>query len=387
MQTNGNSHRNDGLISLYFHIPFCTKKCHYCHFFVLLDKPELHQQLVDALKIEIALWAHELKGKKLASIYFGGGTPSLLEPSEIYTLLNEVNRYIPFDPAAIEITLEANPETITQAKMASFAKAGVNRVSVGLQTLDNPLLIKLGRTHNAQTSIDAIKTLSDAGFDNISIDLMYDIPGQTLLSWEQTIAQIGKLPITHLSLYNLTIEPKTVFFKYQESLKKIVPDPECSANMYKMAVLRLKDYGLEQYEISAFARDGLRSCHNTGYWTGRPFLGFGPSAFSYWEHERFRSVAHFNRYVEALQKGTLPTDFNEKLDPKERRNELLAIGLRLKEGVDCRAFEALHGPLDPNTYQALESLVQQKLLLHEGSSYRLTEQGMLFYDTVAVEII
>lgn len=385
MQTNGNSPTS--VISLYFHIPFCTKKCHYCHFFVLPDKPELHQQLVDALKLEITLWASELKGKQIASIYFGGGTPSLLHPSEIDELLSEVNRHIPFDPTAIEITLEANPETITQAKMAAFAKAGVNRISIGLQTLDNPLLISLGRTHNAQTSIDAVKTTSDAGIHNISIDLMYDIPGQTLHSWEHTLGQIGRLPITHLSLYNLTIEPNTVFFKYREPLKKIVPDPECSANMYKMAVSTLKGYGLEQYEISAFARNGLRSHHNTGYWTGRPFLGFGPSAFSYWEHERFRSVAHFNRYLEALQKGIFPTDFSEKLGPKESRNELLAIGLRLKEGVDCQVFEAKHGPLDPDTHLALESLVRQNLLLREGSIYRLTDQGTLFYDSVAVEII
>lgn len=388
MPTNGKPiNQKDDLISLYFHIPFCTKKCHYCHFFVLPDKPELHQQLIHGLKLELAQWAFELKGKQLASIYFGGGTPSLLEPSEIKDLLDEVNRYIPFEPAAIEITMEANPETITYAKMDAFVKAGINRVSIGLQTLDNPLLINLGRTHNAQTSVDTVKITADAGIKNISIDLMYDIPGQTLLSWEQTLTQIFPLPMTHLSLYNLTIEPNTVFFKYRESLQKIVPDPECSANMYKMAVSALKGCGLEQYEISAFARNGLYSRHNTGYWTGRPFLGFGPSAFSYWNNKRFRNVAHFKRYLEALQNGVSPMDFSEELSPKERRNELLAIGLRLKEGVDCAIFEARHGPLDPATCLALKSLVEQKLLQQAGNRFFLTDQGVLFYDTVAVEII
>jgi oxygen-independent coproporphyrinogen-3 oxidase len=232
-----------------------------------------------------------------------------------------------------------------------------------------------------------VKITADAGISNISIDLMYDIPGQTLLSWEKTLEQIASLPMNHLSLYNLTIEPNTVFFKYRESLQKIVPDPECSASMYKMAVAGLKELGLEQYEISAFARNGMFSKHNVGYWTGRPFLGFGPSAFSYWNDKRFRSVAQFNRYLEALQNDLSPIDFSEELKPKERRNELLAIGLRLKAGVDCISFEAKHGPLDQTTYIALESLVQQKLLAKKDSRYFLTDQGVLFYDTVAVEII
>ena len=354
---------------------------------MLLDKPQLHQQLIYGLKLEIAQWAEQLKDKKLASIYFGGGTPSLLEASEIQTLLDEVNRYIPFDPAYTEITLEANPETITYEKMRCFAKAGINRISIGFQTLDDPLLIQLGRTHQAKTSIDTVKITADAGISNISIDLMYDIPGQTMKSWVHTLEQISPLQITHLSLYNLTIEPNTVFFKYQESLKKILPDAECSADMYKTAILMLNECGLEQYEISAFARDGLYSRHNTGYWTGRPFLGFGPSAFSYWDNKRFRSVAQFKRYLEALQNGNSPIDFSEELEPNKRRNELLAIALRLRNGVDCDTFEAEHGKLPPETHRALETLLSQNLLQKNGSRFSITDQGVLFYDTIAVEII
>lgn len=395
MLTNGKSiisypslgRQQDGLISLYFHIPFCTKKCHYCHFFVLPDKPDLHKQLIDGLKLEMAQWATQLKNKRLASIYFGGGTPSLLAPTEIHELLEELNTYIPFDPKSIEITLEANPETITQEKMAAFAKEGINRVSIGVQTLDDHLLHKLGRTHRAQTSIDTIKITADAGIKNISIDLMYDIPGQTLASWQHTLEQIAPLPITHLSLYNLTIEPNTVFFKYQESLKKILPDAECSADMYKTAIAVLTKCGLEQYEISAFARDGQYSKHNVGYWTARPFLGFGPSAFSYWENKRFRSVAQFNRYLSALEKGLSPIDFTEELAPKDQLNELLAIALRLRYGVDCIEFEKNYGTLDPVTHQALKSLVAQGLLQQEGHRFSLTDHGVLFYDTIAVEII
>lgn len=395
MPTNGkliipqaySDRQQDGLISLYFHIPFCTKKCHYCHFFVLPDQAESHKKLLEGLRLEMAQWTAKLKGKKLASIYFGGGTPSLLDPKEIQYLLEEIQANIPYDPSQIEITLEANPETISPEKMRNFSMAGINRVSIGFQTLDDHLLEKLGRTHKAQTSIDCIKMTADAGISNISIDLMYDIPGQTLASWQHTLEQVIPLPITHLSLYNLTIEPHTVFFKYQESLKKILPDAECSADMYKTAVHTLKSCGLDQYEISAFARNGLYSNHNVGYWTGRPFLGFGPSAFSYWDNKRFRSVAQFNRYLDALKKGRSPMDFSEELSPKDKRNELLAIALRLRKGVNCAAFELQYGPLDPTTHDALKKLVNQGLLKQEGQTFSLTDHGVLFYDTIAVEII
>jgi oxygen-independent coproporphyrinogen III oxidase len=271
--------------------------------------------------------------------------------------------------------------------MQDFAKVGINRVSIGVQTLDDPLLIRLGRTHQSQTSIQTIHATADAGITNISIDLMYDIPGQTLDSWENTLKQLAHLPITHLSLYNLTIEPNTVFFKYQESLKKILPDQESSGAMYQKAIEELNRYGLKQYEISAFAKDNLYSKHNVGYWTGRPFLGFGPSAFSYWDNKRFRSVPQFKHYLNALQNGNFPIDFSEELAPKERRNELLTIALRLKQGVDCIEFEKKHGPLDPFTYKTLETLVEQHLLKQEGNHFALTDQGVLFYDTIAIELI
>lgn len=337
--------------------------------------------------MEIVHWAKELKGKRLVSIYFGGGTPSLLEAEEINEVLDTVYHHLPFDKTSIEITLEVNPESVTYQKMVSFAKAGINRVSIGVQTLEDALLKKLGRTHHAKAAIDTVNLTAQAGIVNISIDLMYDIPGQRLHSWKHTLGEATKLPISHLSLYNLTIEPNTVFFKYQESLKKILPDAECSAAMHKTAVSMLEEHGLQQYEISAFAREGLQSQHNSGYWTGRPFLGFGPSAFSYWQNKRFRSVAHFNRYLAALQKGESPIDFSEELEPKARRKELLAIALRLRAGVDCGVFESQHGALDQATHGVLKSLAGQNLLKQEGHHFSLTDQGVLFYDTIAVELI
>lgn len=375
------------MISLYFHTPFCTKKCDYCHFYVLPDKDVLKTQLVEGFRYELDLWAPQLSGKEIVSIYFGGGTPSLLGAARLAEILEKIQSIVPFDTKQIEITLEANPDLLTKQLMQEYAQAGVNRVSIGVQTLDDTLLKLLSRTHTSKTALDAVYLTADAGIENISIDLMYDIPCQTLQSWRRTLEQVRQLPITHLSLYNLTIEPHTVFFKYQEVLRKQLPDAECSTQMYLTAIESLEEFGLMQYEISAFAKNGLFSRHNVGYWTARPFLGFGPSAFSYWDRRRFRNVANLNRYLKALQEGSSPIDFSEQLDPIKQRKELLAIALRLREGVDLVEFEKNYGSLDPQTNSALNHLEQNKLLERTGSTIKLSQRGFLFYDTVAVEII
>ena len=346
----------------------------------------MHQLLLEGLFLDLELWATQLHGKKLASIYFGGGTPALLGPAAISSILDKVKTIIPYNNS-IEITLEANPETITPDVMRAFGSAGINRISIGVQTLDDALLTKLGRTHHAATAINAVEATAASGLTNISIDLMYDVPGQTLASWKNTLHRVGELPITHLSLYNLTIEPHTVFFKYREKLQKEVPDADTSAGMYLAAIESMAEYGLEQYEISAFTKNGLYSRHNVGYWTGRPFLGFGPSAFSYWEMKRFRAVAHLHRYVQALREKRTPIDFSEELTPVQRRRELLAIAIRLRCGVDLQAFENRNGQLDTDVYKALDKLQEDGLVEKKGHCVALTDHGVLFYDTVAVDLV
>lgn len=360
--------------SLYFHIPFCSRKCDYCHFFVLPDREQDKDLLMRGFEQEWQRWLPEIRGKDLVSIYFGGGTPSLLGPERISKILGWVG-------TAPEITLEANPESISLIN--DYRSAGINRVSIGLQTLDNRLLTQLGRTHTAEQAIEAVEATAKSGISNISVDLMYEIPFQDMASWEKTLQQLRQLPITHLSLYNLTFEPETVFFKKRAQLQPAVADTETRLQMYLRAVESLEEMGLKQYEISAFAKPGCHSRHNVGYWTARPFLGFGPSAFSYWEGRRFRNVAHLKRYSEALESGHSPVDFSEELEPAARQRELLAVQLRLVEGVDLGRF----GPLDKELVQVVEQLEGQKLLIIEGNSLRLTPRGRLLYDTVATEII
>lgn len=371
--------QTSGEASLYFHIPFCSKKCPYCHFYVLPDREGDKNALLKSLKQEWQKRASQLNSFNLVSLYFGGGTPLLFGPERI----QEVLSWIPLQPTA-EITLEANPENATAALFRHFKQSGINRISLGAQSFDDSLLKVLGRGHDAKQIKKSVEYAYAAGIDNISIDLMFDLPGQSLSQWRETLQEAVSLPISHLSLYNLTIEPNTLFFKKQQSLKKILPDPETSLAMYHLAIEELEKAGLQQYEISAFGR---KSLHNTGYWTARPFLGFGPSAFSFWEKKRFRNIANLKKYSEFLANDEFPVDFEEQLTKSALQKELLAVQMRLKEGVDLGEFSARHGELPAEVYPSLEKLKTCGWIQKDGLIIRLTDEGMLFYDSVAEEII
>lgn len=294
----------------------------------------------------------------------------LFGPDAIHEVLERI------DYKNIEITLEANPEGVSKDLIKAYHQAGINRISLGVQSLDDAELVQLGRSHTAPKAVQAVETIHQSGIENISIDLMYDVPGQTLKSWQHTVNQAVKLPISHLSLYNLTFEPQTVFYKFRERLQPTLPDEETSTDMLSHAVERFEAAGLKRYEISAF---GKPSQHNLGYWQGRPFLGLGPSAFSYWEGRRFRCTSHLGKYLKALQEKKSPYDFEETLDKQAQQRELLTIGLRVLEGVDLDAFEVDLAPI--------ERLIKKGFLTREGQQLRLTSRGMLFYDFVASELV
>jgi oxygen-independent coproporphyrinogen III oxidase len=363
-----------GDLSLYFHLPFCRRKCPYCHFFVIPHDEKSQQVLMKSLFQEWEMHRHRCDHRRIVSVYFGGGTPFLMGPSNLRHILSWIN-----PPPGSEVTLEANPEDVTLEAMQQFRDAGINRVSLGVQSLDNTLLKTLGRHHTAEEAISAIHATYKAGITNISIDLMYDIPSQTLTSWKETLSSLSSLPLTHLSLYNLTIEPHTVFYKKRSLLTPLLPSSDDSLEMLQTAVHQLEALGLNRYEISAFARPGFKAVHNTGYWTGRPFLGFGPSAFSYWEQERYRNVCDLKKYATALETGLSPVDFKERLSPEASLHERLAVQLRLVEGVDMREF--IVGPA------VYTNLVDKGWLEVDGTRARLTSQGLLFYDSVAEEIV
>lgn len=362
-------------VSLYFHIPFCTKKCPYCHFYVVPNKQSHHAALLEGLLLEWEKNLPLLKDTSIVSLYFGGGTPSLFGHKNIGALLDTINRTLHLAPDC-EITLEANPEEGTIPFLKGYRDLGINRLSLGVQSLDNRSLETLERTHSAQKAIETLHHAEKAGFQNVSIDLMYDLPGQTRGSWQHTLDQLSTLPFQHLSLYNLTIEPHTSFFKRKPTL----PDAQDSLYFLHSALETMERLGLKRYEISAFARDGHTSRHNLGYWTGRPFLGYGPSAFSDWDGERFRNEAHLLRYLRNLKENQSPVDFRERLDPEARARERLAVALRVLDGVEWKT-------ITPDTRLILQRLCQEGYLIHTDDRIALSEKGTLFYDTVAAEII
>ncbi len=374
-------------VSLYIHVPFCTKKCPYCHFFVQPNTQNSQEIFLSSLEKEWYLRSPLLEGKKIVSIYFGGGTPSLLPAKEIEKILNLIRSGPALLSPSSEITLEANPVNVTLASMQEFSKAGINRVSVGVQSFDDSLLKILGRTHDSGKAKAALEAIMQAGLTNLSIDLMYELPHQTVASWEKSLLEVKNLPITHLSLYNLVFEPGTSFHKKSKLLSPALPSEEESLQMLNLAVTHLESFDLKRYEISAFAKSGFQSLHNTGYWTGRPFLGLGPSAFSYWEGKRFRNIPHLKKYEEALLLNAYPEDFEEKLLFDDKQKELLAVELRLLKGVDLALFQEKTGTLSPSLESSIQNLLSKNWLNKKDSHLSLSEEGLLFYDSVASELI
>lgn len=359
------------MISLYFHIPFCTKKCPYCHFYVIPNRPLYHQILREALYKEWEQKLPLLQNQTIASIYFGGGTPSLFASADLEAILTRIRSSCFLDPHC-EITIEANPEDASFELFQLLQALGINRLSLGVQSLDDRSLNTLERTHSATKAREAIHLAHAAGFSNISIDLMYDLPDQTEASWQYTLDKLPNLPIRHLSLYNLTIEPHTPFFKRKLSL----PAPSLSLRLLERALASIP---LPRYEISAFAHPSFESKHNLGYWTARPFLGFGPSAFSFWEGSRFRNIANLHRYARALKEDRSPVDFSETLPYPKNLREQLAIHLRVLEGAPKQIF--------PEELSLTLERLQQNGFLKIADKICLTEKGLLFYDTIAAEIV
>tara|TARA_A100001015_G_scaffold274841_1_gene331559 strand:- start:6039 stop:7187 length:1149 start_codon:yes stop_codon:yes gene_type:complete len=371
-------------LSLYIHLPFCRKKCPYCSFYVIPYKEEVANQYIQTLKAEWSLYASQFKGCHLVSLYFGGGTPSL-HPQGISELITFFKGY--FDLSQTEITVEVNPEDGNKALFTLLKQSGVNRLSLGAQTLSNPLLHQIGRAHSTQTTESSIKQAQDLGLTNISIDLMTEIPDQTLSDVANTLDKIEALNVTHLSLYNLQIEKGTSFYKHKKAILAKTVDSSVGAQMLQTCVEKLTQIGFNRYEISAFCKPGFTSKHNVGYWIGRDFLGLGASSFSYLKGRRFQNVANINKYEKQVLAGIKPISFDEQLSQKGSLLELLALHLRLTEGFCLNAFEQQHGQLPSSTYRELERLVAEGLVNKQDSSFALSSKGTLFFDDVAPRVI
>ena len=353
---------------LYLHVPFCATKCRYCAFYSAPGKTDRMSAFVDAVLAELQPWADRLAPK---TIFIGGGTPSLLPAP----LLRQLFAGLPRDPELIEWTVECNPATVTPEKMAAFQEAGVNRISLGVQSLDDALLQTLGRIHTAATAVATYRDLRAAGFDNLNLDLMFGLPGQTLEQWRTTLEQAIELQPDHFSTYCLSFEEDTEFWKLFQA-GQLRHNSEQELAMYELTIDTLAAAGYRQYEISNFAKPGRECQHNIAIWEGRDYLGVGPSACSTVGNRRWQNISDIDRYAT----GPNAPAFEEQLTPVLRAAERAAFGMRMTAGVPA---ELVRGRFD----RQVANLLNAELAYWHDGRLRPTRRGILFADEVATEFV
>jgi oxygen-independent coproporphyrinogen-3 oxidase len=372
---------------LYLHIPFCKQACHYCdfHFSTSLG---LKSQFVEALVKEMALRRQYLPdpAAPLETIYFGGGTPSLLTGDELARIFEAIHAHFQVSPQA-EITLEANPDDLSPAKLAELAASPINRLSIGLQSFHEPHLRLMNRAHSAQESWQAVRAAQAAGFENISVDLIYGVPAPSHDIWEEDLAKLFALGVPHVSAYALTIEPDTAFGRRLQKGTFVTPPDEFVATQFELLLGQLRANGYEQYEISNFCRPGRESRHNSNYWRGVPYLGLGPSAHSFDGRSRQYAVANNPQYVAAvLERGEVPATV-ELLSPLDQANEYLLTTLRTSRGCDLAHLrDALGLNLLTERADYLASLTAQGMATLSGDVLRLTDAGKLLADHITLAL-
>jgi oxygen-independent coproporphyrinogen-3 oxidase len=362
------------MLGLYLHIPFCSAICNYCNFNRGLYESGLKDRYVDALAQEIRAAG---TGEPADTIYFGGGTPSLLEPDEIARLIGVCREAFDVAPAS-ETTLETNPETSSPARMEQFRAAGVNRISFGVQSFREAELRRLGRIHSAERARAAVREARDAGVDNVSLDLMMWLPQQTRDDWRESVEALIEVDPDHASLYLLELYPNAPLKEEMaRSGWSLAPDEDAAA-MYLWSLARLDAAGYRQYEISNVARPGRESRHNLKYWQDGAWLGFGCGAHSTRDGRRWKNVSSTEEYVARVASGAPLVVERRVLTPSERLEDALFTGLRLADGIDLAAIGARYAvDVWARFGEALQPFVDERLLVREGPQLRLTREGML----------
>jgi oxygen-independent coproporphyrinogen-3 oxidase len=379
-------------VGLYIHVPFCRSRCHFCAFYLQLYHEAPAAAYVESLIREINLHAdrHTLSGRRLATAYFGGGTPTTLDAGDLCRILSVARSSFGFEDDA-ELCLEAHPDTVTEKALEQFVAAGFNRISVGVQSAVGDELIAVGR-ETSVSGTTAVTLARQAGFENINVDLIYGLPGQTLESWRRTVKEVMSVQPTHVSCYALTIEEHTRLHVETARQDRPRPEPELVDAMCEEAAAVLSQHGYAQYEISNFSRLGYACRHNLLYWTDGEYLGLGPSAQSYVDGIRFGNIASLDRYSCLLRDGRLPIDEHEVLTPEQRRREAIVFGLRRIEGVELRAIEelnGLHGTQPPfnEWHVALNRFLGLGYLEKDAGRLRLSGAGRRFADSVAAALL
>ena len=368
--------------SAYVHIPFCTQICYYCDF----SKVFIKNQPVDSYLEHLLQEFHSYDIQKLRTLYIGGGTPTALSASQLEVLLDGLTKNLDLSMLE-ELTIEANPGDLDADKIAVLQNSAVNRVSLGVQTFDDKMLKKIGRSHTEKDIYENIDRLKLAGFDNISIDLIYALPGQTMDQVKDNVAKAIALDIPHMSLYSLILENHTVFMNRMRRGKLSLPKEELEAEMFEYIIAELERAGFEHYEISNFSKSGFESRHNLMYWDNAEYYGIGAGASGYVDGVRYKNHGPIRHYLKAVEEGSARIN-EEHLSQREQMEEEMFLGLRKKSGVSMARFEEKFERSFQELYgEIVKDLIQQGLMQLDGDRVRMTKRGLFLGDTVAERFI
>lgn len=372
------------MAGVYIHIPFCKQACSYCnfHFSTSLDRIDA---MIHAIVEEIVLRKDFFGSKYIDTIYFGGGTPSLLSSSQMTKLVDCLKDKFEWD-SIVEVTLEANPDDISDEKLAIWKNLGIQRLSIGVQSFFEEDLKFMHRVHTAQESCQAIEKALEYGFEDLSIDLIYGSPTTSMDRWRKNIDKVLEFSPNHISAYALTVEPRTALAYQVMKQPTMVPDQDIASRQLDYLVERLERSGYDHYEISNFAKHSKYALHNTNYWLGKPYLGIGPSAHSFDGSIRSWNISNNNKYIATIQSGNLSSE-QEVLSKYDKYNEYIMTGLRTKWGVDIGRIEAMDAELKIYFQENAKSFLHEgTMLCYDNKSYLLSARGKHFADRIASDL-
>ncbi len=372
------------MAGVYIHIPFCRKACNYCNFHFATSL-RLKDELIAALITEINITAVFEGTEIIETVYFGGGTPSILNKNDLNKIFEALHKKFCIATDA-EITLEANPDDVNSSSLAEWRATGINRLSMGIQSFDEAELKWMNRAHTAAESLQCIDEIRDAGFNNFSIDLIYGSPLLTNDNWKRNVDIVFEKQVPHISCYALTVEPKTPLSKLIAQHKKESTDAEKQSGQFLLLMEWMRNAGYEHYEISNYALPGMRSRHNSSYWSGKKYYGFGPSAHSFDGSSRRWNVANNNLYIRSLQKNTIPFE-EEKLTTTQQLNEYIMTSLRTAEGLSVdKAAEVFGQQIADKIILSVKKFVNSNKVVAQNNHLVLTDEGKLFADGIAANL-
>ncbi|WP_026897044.1 radical SAM family heme chaperone HemW [Daejeonella oryzae] len=368
---------------IYLHIPFCKKACHYCDFH-FSTSPKYKDEMVSALRKELILQKNFLANQNIETIYFGGGTPSLLDADELHILISEIGNHYDLSATA-EITLEANPDDLSPQKVKELKQTAINRFSIGIQSFFEEDLIWMNRAHSSKETESSVKRVQDAGFENITVDLIYGYPLLSEEKWISNITRVINLNVPHVSAYSMTVEPATALASFiNKGLQQPMNEAQ-SAGQFIILMDFLRQTGFEHYEISNFAKPGMISRHNSNYWKGIPYLGIGPSAHSFNGEIRSWNIANNSKYLQAIGNNEIPSE-SEILTIPNQANEYIMTSLRTMWGMDQERIKARFGDDYLKIIQNNLSEINPDWIKENNGKIMLTQEGKLFADHIASEL-